>query len=326
MLKFYKRQMTQEKITSSQRLFKANKWQWWVPRVLAGAVGLILLIAGLLKGTDMELFIRQIRYYGIISHYILLTISAWGLIVVECTLGAALLIFYRPRLTVPITAILLVMFLGVNSWAWLTDATKECGCFGAWLKRTPGEGVLEGLIMLASLVPAWVWHKRFQRPPTKTKAVAVVIACLMGLVLPVAFGFPISKINKFQSKTDETELGHLEIQGLKNVDLSRGDYLVILMDTDCEHCREAVPELNNLAEGKDIPTLIALTPNEDGKRKRFIEEFQPVFPIGQISEDDFWRLLGEGDIPRIILLHDRRVQRIWDGKVPDEAEIKKVRR
>lgn len=292
--------------------------------MLAGAVGLILLIAGLLKGTDMELFIRQIRYYGIISHYILLTISAWGLIVAECTLGAALLIFYRPRLTVPITAILLVIFVGVNSWAWLTDATKDCGCFGAWLKRTPGEGALEGLIMLSSVVPAWVWYKRFQRPPTKTKVVAVVIACLMGLVLPVAFGSPISKIKKFQWKTDEMELGRLEIQGLKNVDLSRGGYLVILMDTDCEHCREVIPELNNLAEGSGIPSLIALTPNEDGKRKKFIEEFQPAFPIGQISEDDFWRLLGEGDIPRIFLLHDRRVQRIWDGKVPDEAEIKAV--
>ena len=135
-----------------------------------------------------------------------------------------------------------------------------------------------------------------------------------------------SKINKLQWKTDETELGRLEIQGLKNVDLSRGDYLVILMDTDCEHCREAVPELNNLAEENGMPDLIALAPSDDGKRKRFIEEFQPVFPIGQISDDDFWRLLGEGDIPRIFLLHDRRVQRIWDGKVPDEDMIKAIKK
>lgn len=304
--------------------FKTKGWHWWVPRLLAGALGLILLTAGLLKGTDMELFIRQIRYYGIISHYLLLTASAWGLIVVECTLGAALLVFYRPRLTVPITAIVLLIFVGMNSWAWVTGTTEDCGCFGAWLKRTPGEGALEGLIMLASLVPAWVRHKHFQNPSTKTKAVAVMMAFIIGLVLPVASGSPISKVRNFQWKTDEMELGRIEIQGLKNVNLSRGDYLVILMDADCLHCREAIPELNSLSEVKGLPPLIALTPNEERQRKKFIEEFQPVFPIGQVSEDDFWRLLGEGDIPRIILLHDRQVQRIWNGKVPHEAEIKKV--
>ena len=68
MLKFPpKKQMTQEKTISSNPLFNANGWRWWVPRLLAGALGLILLTAGLLKGTDMELFIRQIRYYGIIG-------------------------------------------------------------------------------------------------------------------------------------------------------------------------------------------------------------------------------------------------------------------
>jgi hypothetical protein len=303
---------------------KAKGWQWWVIRLLAGALGLILLTAGLLKGTNIELFIRQIRYYGIISQYLVLTGSAWGLIVVECTLGTALLVFYRPRITVPMTTILLLIFVGLNSWAWMNKTTGDCGCFGAWLKRTPGQGALEGLIMLASLVPARVWKKRFQGSATRAKAVAVVIACLVGLVLPLASGFPVSKIKQFQWRTDKMELGRLEINGIKNVDLSRGDYLVILMDTDCQHCREAIPELNGLAEVKGIPNLIALTPNGDTQRKKFIEAFQPAFPVVQIREDDFWRLLGEGNVPRIMLLHDRRVQRIWDGKVPDEAEIKKV--
>jgi hypothetical protein len=69
-----------------------NTWHLWV-RLPAGAVGLILLIAGLLKATDMELFIGQIRDYGIISQRIVLTLSTSGLIALECALGVGLLVF-----------------------------------------------------------------------------------------------------------------------------------------------------------------------------------------------------------------------------------------
>lgn len=55
-----------------------NTWRLWVPRLLAGAVGLILLTAGLLKTAEMELFIRQIRDYGIISQPIFLIPSYAG--------------------------------------------------------------------------------------------------------------------------------------------------------------------------------------------------------------------------------------------------------
>ena len=59
------------------------------------AVGLILLGAAFMKATDMQLFIRQIRDYGIITHYVLVAVGAWGLIMVECALGVGLLVTTR---------------------------------------------------------------------------------------------------------------------------------------------------------------------------------------------------------------------------------------
>lgn len=67
---------------------------FWVPRLMAGIVGVILLTAALMKATDMEFFIRQMRDYGIIYRRDFLTLSAWGLIALEYTLGAGLLVFY----------------------------------------------------------------------------------------------------------------------------------------------------------------------------------------------------------------------------------------
>jgi hypothetical protein len=90
--------MSEKDVTSSHGTFKTPVWRWWTPRLLSGAVGLILLAAGLVKAMDMELFIRQIMDYGIVSERLLLILSAWGLIALECALGVALLVFYRPRL------------------------------------------------------------------------------------------------------------------------------------------------------------------------------------------------------------------------------------
>jgi hypothetical protein len=314
--------MWQEKITFRERFLTSRVWRLWVPRLLAGAVGLILLIAGLAKSTDMELFIRQIKNYGIISHHVVLTFSAWGLIAIECALAVGLLVLYRPRLLLSLTAMLFLTFSVATIWAWLTGATEECGCFGAWLKYTPREGTLENLILLAATVTALMGHRHLQSPRSRVKAWAVTATFLIGLTLPVAFGFPISRINQSPWKTIEMELGRLQIQGMDPIDLTHGAYLLVLMDTECLHCLEVTPELDTLAEATELPAVIALCINEEGERIIFVEKFQPSFPIGQIEEDAFLRLLGYGDVPRTILLRDRHVRRVWDKDVPDKDMIK----
>ena len=80
----------------------------------AGFLGLIFLLAAVSKAMDMELFIRQIREYGIVSQYPLLVVTAWGVIILECTLGVALILGYHPRLTLPFTVLLLSGFLGLT--------------------------------------------------------------------------------------------------------------------------------------------------------------------------------------------------------------------
>ena len=299
-----------------------NTSRLWVYRLLAGAVGLILLTAGLLKATDIELFIEQIGDYGIISQGIVLTLSAWGLIALECVLGVGLLIFYRPRLILSLTALLLLIFLGATTWAWLTDVTEDCGCFSAWLRRTPGEAVLGNLILLAAIALAWLGHRTIQVPQSRGKTWAIATACLIGLTLPVVFGFRTTGIRLPESKAVEVEIGYLRIQGLEHIDLNQGVYLIVLMDTECLHCQEVVSELNELAQETDLPHIIALCTNEESQRIMFVEKFELIFPIGKIEEDVFWRLLTEGDIPRIILVRDGHVQQIWDQKIPDKDRIK----
>jgi hypothetical protein len=85
-----------------------------------------------------------------------------------------------------------------------------------------------------------------------------------------------------------------------------------------------LPELDALAEATDLPPIVALCPNEESARTRLIEEFQPDFPLVQIEESVFFRLLGTGDVPRTILLKDTRVQRVWDRSVPDRKMVEEA--
>jgi thiol-disulfide isomerase/thioredoxin len=182
--------------------------------------------------------------------------------------------------------------------------------------------VLVTLILLAATVLAWVGYRHTQAPQPRAKAWAVATACLIGLTLPVAFGFTISQTGQVQWKTVEMELSQLQIKGLDQFDLRRGAYLIILMDTGCLHCQEAVPELNALAEAAELPAVIGLFMNEESERKAFVEKFQPLFSIGQIEKDIFWRLLDKGEIPRIMLVSDRRVKKVWDETVPTAEMIR----
>jgi hypothetical protein len=311
--------VAQKKNTFVNESSRIPIWHSWIPRFLAVGVGLVLLIAGILKGMDIQLFIRQIRAYGIISGRSVLIVSAWGLIVLECGLGAALILLYRPRILMPLTALLFLIFTGVTGWAWTTGATQDCGCYGAWIQHTPGQAVIENLVLLAATVLAWMGYRHMQKPQTRVKAWAVTIACLLGLALPLAFGLPTWGINN--SDPELPEFDPIRVHGFGGVDLNTGGYLIVLMGTDCVHCQEAIPELNMLAEDADLPMLIALCTSEEADCIEFTEAFLPVFPIGHISEDLFWHLLSDGELPRTILLEDGRIKQVWDQTVPTRDDI-----
>ena len=136
----------------------------------------------------------------------------------------------------------------------------------------------------------------------------------------LVFGFSISQNNLFKPESNIRQ-DILEIQGLDHVDLEHGTYIFVLMGTDCLHCREAVEDLNILVQEADFAELIALCTDSEDQIKIFKQEYQPIFPIRKIAENDFWRLLGEGDTPRVILVCDQRLLKVWNVNIPGIDEV-----
>ncbi|MDB9822425.1 hypothetical protein OAC89_01860 [Deltaproteobacteria bacterium] len=318
--------MDEKETISLRNMLTAKKRRWWIVRFLPAAVGLILLISGVLKAIDMDLFVRQVRDYGIISNHFLLILSAWGVILAEFTLGTALIVSYRPKLTIPLTVLLLLIFLGVTAWAWFTGVTEDCGCFGSWMQRTPGEALIEDLVFLVALIPACFVQEHSVKPVDHIKVWAVIVACVTGLTLPFLSGYPISRISRSIPESIDIQQSFLEIRDIVQMDLEHGAYLFVLMSTDCLHCREAFEYFKTWAKEPDIPDVIALSANDKEQIQSFTEEIWPDFPVLQISEEGFWRLLGDGDIPRLLLLRDQRILKVWDEDIPDINSIREILR
>lgn len=298
-----------------------TEWGRIVSRLSAGILGIILLGAGVLKATDLPLFMMQMKAYGVISDPALLLAASWGMVVLQCTLGMALLLYYRPKWTLTITAFFWLVLLGGTIWAWATKATDQCGCYGSWLKNTPGEASIENAIFLALSIAAW-----FSAPVRSGKKVlpkiAVTTATLVaGLVLPLFFGVSVSEIIHPEYGMNKIDLGRVQAAGLETIDFRSGDYLVLLMATDCQHCLDLLPEFETLAGTSGLPRMVAFCLNSEDQRHQFIEEFEPSFPIGQIDDDLFWRLLGNGSIPRLLLVRQGRIEKTWEQTVPDPGMV-----
>jgi thiol-disulfide isomerase/thioredoxin len=284
------------------------------------AIGFVLLAASVMKASDMELFIRQISAYGLITHPLVVTIGAWAMIAFQFTLSIALLLLYRPRISLFIAALLWLLLTCLTAYAWATGATDDCGCFGSWLKSTPKQATIENLAFLvAAIFARWLSETlSFSRAGKRVWALAA--APLFGLALPLFFGFSITAMIDPGSQSESLSAG--EVQGLEGMDLARGSYLVVLMGTDCAHCKELLPDIDMLAEEPDIPKVVALSKNSEAQRQEFVKKYEPVFPIGQVSDKAFWRLLGNGKMPKILLVQEGRVQKVWDRTVPQKEMIK----
>jgi hypothetical protein len=140
----------------------------------------------------------------------------------------------------------------------------------------------------------------------------------------LVFGVPLTSVDPNQTKAGDFLLGDFQIEGLEHIDLTHGNYLLVLMDTDCSHCRDAVAALNWLAEDPDLPEVFGLSSNNQDQLEKFRKDLQVIFPIEHITEKDFWRLLGDGNVPRTFLVRDRVVQEVWDIEIPDEHTVKSI--
>ncbi len=302
-------------------------WKGIVARAAECLLGAILLYAAYTKSWDIPAFGKQIAAFGIITSFKVTLVLAWVFVALEYLLGAALITGFRRRVFLPATMGLFLVFCVALVWAWVTGSAEDCGCFGTAVKRTPAEALIEDLILMSGLAAAYLLDRRENTTLLMHRYVLLMLLTLAGV------GFAVYENSKAEKSADagirlqiksKALFQDLKIEDLplEIGDITKGVFLVALIDTGCDHCQAAVPELNGLSGGKNgLPKMVALCPNTSKEVETFKADFKPEFPIGRISEKAFTRILENGDTPRVFVIKDGSVKKVWDAQVPDAKEI-----
>jgi uncharacterized membrane protein YphA (DoxX/SURF4 family) len=286
-----------------------------VRAILRIGLGLILLLAGALKGADPAEFVRQVATYGILTGRAAFS-AAYLLILVEVGLGVALIVGFRTRWSAAAGSLMLVVFLGVTAYGWSTGRTEECGCFGSFASRTPGQVLLEDTAFLALGVLAFFLAPHGDRG-SRGPGIAVAGGVMGALILSVtAYSLPLDPL------VTDLRLGRpVESLPLREspVDLTSGDHLVAILDLNSPRAGATVKKLNGFATIPGLPDVIAFYGGEVDEKMIFCFNYSPRFEVVPMLRSDLKRLFRR--LPRFFRVQNGTVVRIWDGTPPDGKEL-----
>ena len=285
-------------------------------RLLQLPVGVVLVAASVLKAADPADFAYQISSYEILPQG-LGEATAIAFIIAEFAVGAALLLDALPRFALPGAAALLVGFTAVVAYAWSQGRVQQCGCFGNSIQRTPGETIVEDLVLLALTAGAFLLLRA--GPPARPRPALAFAALAGGIVLAVALPrLPVDDL--FTALRPGAEVG-LDPELLED-DLSQGDRLIAIWQVACDACLRDLTQLERLATEPDGPRVVALFPDGNDAVMTFFLENGPSFDVASMPRGalkPYYRKL-----PVYFLVRDGRVLTVWRDAAPDPATVRRA--
>ncbi len=288
----------------------------WLAHGARIALGLVFLVAGVLKMIDPAEFAHQIVGYGIIGPE-LASLAAPLLIAFEVALGVALLAGFRCDISAPVAAALLIAFIGIEVYGISTGRTAACGCFGAYLKRTPEQVIGEDLLFLGFAVLTWFLLRAWRPRSAGRATMSVAITAAVSLGLAVASPhLPIDAyVTGLSTGTPVGELGiPMEVPSLEE-----GRHVVAIFDVTSPDASQLSDRLNDLTNSADGPRIVALTPSSDEEKTAIFWAAVPDFDIYVVDRPVLKRLYRR--LPLFFTVESGRVTGIYDDAGRATADL-----
>jgi uncharacterized membrane protein YphA (DoxX/SURF4 family) len=279
-------------------------WTGHLARCLLGA---IFLAAGFLKALDPAEFARQIAAYGLVGPG-LASVAAPVFITLEFSLGVALVAGFRPRLMLTAGTLFLLGFIGLETYAISIGKTESCGCFGAYVQRTPQQVILEDLLFVGLALVALWGLRRWGGIPGSAPAITVLAAAALSFFFALASPYlPIDPI--VTRLAVGRSLKDLGLAG-RVPGLDEGRHLVALLDVTDPGAAELGARLNEIVEKSGGPGIVALTPATAEDAAAYLWSAAPAFDIHPVDRPVLKRLYRR--LPRFFVVENGQVVAVLD--------------
>ena len=265
-------------------------------------MGVVFIVSAYSKIVSPGLIEIILLDHGIVSSREVAAILVRVLIGFEFALG---LLFFQPfslrKIVIPVSFLFFVgftIYLGYTTI--ILNDTQNCGCFGEMIKMSPVESIIKNIVLMGLLVLLFKWSDEkknyFAAPLLIVLSVAVVF-----IAVPV------------KSQMDFKFAEYTNFVGQGRVDLSRGDKLIAIMNTECDHCQLLARDLAGMKKKmKWFPEMYTLFFSEGSIT---VDSFKALtnfdLPYKIIGVNRFLNLIGQSP-PRIYWLRDGVVKEIWD--------------
>ncbi|MDG1822919.1 MAG: DoxX family protein [Flavobacteriaceae bacterium] len=233
--------------------------------------------------------------------------GAWAtraIIALETWLAIGLLLPFYTRLLLRLSFGMLLFFSLHLVYLIAIGNTENCGCFGEMISMSPLESLVKNIVLIGANGFLLQYRYRESKPSWFTWAL------LPTLFAAAVFIWPVS------TKIDEVVAKFPQFEQSSSIDLTRGEYLVAVLNLSCEHCQEAASEITQLQEQSiTLPQVVALFFEEGGTT---VAEFnaltQSDFPYHMIDVNTFFDLIGSAP-PRVYWVEDGEVNQFWDENI-----------
>jgi hypothetical protein len=209
--------------------------------------------------------------------------------------------FYLKRLVIPISFLFLTgftVYLGYTGF--ILKDVQNCGCFGEMIKMSPVESIIKNIVLIGLLILLFVWSDNKKNYFTAPLILVLSVVAVF-IIIPV------------KSQKDFKFAEYTNFVGPGRVDLSRGDKLIAIINTECDHCQLLAMDLTGMRKKmKWFPEVYTLLFSEGNIS---VDSFKVMtnydFPFKVIGVKEFFNLIGQSP-PRIYWLRDGVVKEIWD--------------
>lgn len=271
--------------------------------LLCYAVGIVFIISAYSKLIAPGIVEIILVDHGLASSRETAAVFVRVLIGLEFALG--FLFFqknYIKKLIIPAALIFLFVFTVYLIYTgYILGDKQNCGCFGTMIEMSPLQSIIKNIILIAVLITI----QKLNPSDSKKNILPILI-----LVIPIAGIFLISPL---RSVKDYKFSNYTNFKGKGRVDLTQGNKLVAIYNTECDHCQATAQEIEKLAyNSKNFPEINALIFSEGTVS---IDSFKTItgfnFPYKEISANEFFDLIGQAP-PRIYWLENGSIKKVWD--------------